>query len=130
MSFPWWWNFDHKKFFVYKFSLSPNTTSPNGNILEWILRRKWDLSTKITLVFHSYYHHLLPPTKRAVKITTSLSLSLLLHYFDLLCKKVNNKHIIQNIIRIEEHRKHLIIIINPWILIIYSLSISHWLIEV
>ena len=31
-----------KSFFVYKFSLPPNTTPPNANALEWILWIKWD----------------------------------------------------------------------------------------
>ena len=29
-----------KKFFLYKLSLPPNTTSSNGNVLEWILWKK------------------------------------------------------------------------------------------
>ena len=69
-------------FFIYKFPLPLNTTSPNGNVLEWILRIKWDtrvgeacssryqkdFSTKITLVFHFHYHRLLLFTKRTVII--------------------------------------------------------------
>ena len=71
-----------KSFFIYKFLLPPNTTSPYGNALEWILWRKWDewswtsmafkvakrFLTKITLVFHFHYHCLLLPTKRTLSV--------------------------------------------------------------
>ena len=46
-----------KKLFIYKFLLPPNTISPNGNTLEWILWRKWDnwnwrnMNIKIALKF-------------------------------------------------------------------------------
>jgi hypothetical protein len=70
-----------KKKFVYKFSLPPNITSPNGNALEWILSRKWDdwswtsMAIKVAkrffnqnyTSFHSHYYRLIPPTKRAVR---------------------------------------------------------------
>ena len=60
-----------KKFFYLEISLPPNTTYHNDNALEWILGRKqddWSFSTKITLIFHSHYHHLLSPTKEDVRI--------------------------------------------------------------
>ena len=81
-----------KSFFVYKFALPPNTTSPNSNALEWIIWRKmrWlkldkhvhqgsqAFFNQNSLVFHSHYHYLLPPTKRAANAIKSFRLKLLL----------------------------------------------------
>ena len=60
-----------KIFFVYKFSLPSNTTSPNGNALEWILWKKWDnwsltsISIKVAKRFfnqnYTSYSFPLPP---------------------------------------------------------------------
>ena len=60
-----------KTFSVYKFSLPPNTTSPNGNVLEWILWRQWDdwswtsMTIKVAKRFfnqnYTNFSFLLPP---------------------------------------------------------------------
>ena len=76
-----------KYFLLYKFPLPPNTTSTNGNALEWILWKKWDdwswtnIAVKVAkrffnqnyTIFHSQYHRLIPPTKSKYKMDNLLS---------------------------------------------------------
>ena len=68
-----------KKFFIYKFSLPPlpmvihwNEFYEENEMIEvgqaLPSKQAGDFSTKITLIFYSHYHRLLPPTKQTVNV--------------------------------------------------------------